>query len=736
MYYGITFRKRKETWSIRFYIDHTSGIMFFNETKRMIVSIICVCMVFMIPVTAYCESDFSENTIEPSRTINLVYDDSSSMIQSDTTNKYVDTWCQAKYAVEAFAAMLGEKDLLNIYVMSDYNKPKLKLKGNNSAASNVKKVHQMKTYADMTPFGSVRRAMGDLEKTKSDEKWLIILTDGNFQGVSNPDKYFSTKPDDIKVMYLGMGPEAGKIKSVPQKNIYYEKAKTSKDILDKLTKIGQQVFNRAKLDVKMNSIEFDIPMKELIVFAQGKGVHVSSIKGGKAKVVKSSEDAVVMYTESKDATTNKDYAPKNIVCDKTLQGNVATFRGSFPEESYSIDLKDPQNLKTIDVYYKPDVNVSAHMKDANGKEVKGSELKAGDYQITFSLTKGTSGEVIKSSPLLEPVEYEAELISAGGKPQIIHEGDIVTIGEGDLKINAHATYLNRYTVSTTLEKSIYKNKKLALSVKKDPGHMVKGKSFTSEDPLILKVELDGRDFTKEQWDKLDASKMHIDYAEKPAVPMEGFRIKKGNVPGELEIYPVLGKKTKGESYGDLKLKITYEGRVGNKETWKGSDEFIMKISDERSWVAQHVKLLIKLALLLLLLLILLGYMPPFKKRLPKRLKNKPTITSVPTMIGFTGGTDYGKYTKDMLKPFIPYVAETGIIRFLPKNVKGYQALRVKAAGGRKMNVTNIRSYAGKDAIRFNGNPIPEGIKKPMKFSAGLTIEVATAGKKYSCTLNN
>jgi len=65
-----------------------------------------------LPLTAGAASQ------APSRTINVVYDDSGSMIK--TGGQLVDTWCQAKYAMEVFAAMLGEQDTMNIYVMSDF----------------------------------------------------------------------------------------------------------------------------------------------------------------------------------------------------------------------------------------------------------------------------------------------------------------------------------------------------------------------------------------------------------------------------------------------------------------------------------------------------------------------------------------------------------------------------------------------------------------------------------------
>ena len=52
----------------------------------------------------------------PSRVLNVVYDDSGSMLINGDT--WVDTWCQAKYAMEVFAALLEEKDTLNIFPMS------------------------------------------------------------------------------------------------------------------------------------------------------------------------------------------------------------------------------------------------------------------------------------------------------------------------------------------------------------------------------------------------------------------------------------------------------------------------------------------------------------------------------------------------------------------------------------------------------------------------------------------
>ena len=97
--------------------------------------------IVILPIKAYAVE-------EPTKIINVVYDDSGSMIfDFDDTQQKVDTWCQAKYSMEVFAAMLGKKDIMNVYVMSDYyNKtastPRLTLYGTDGSSANVEKVHK------------------------------------------------------------------------------------------------------------------------------------------------------------------------------------------------------------------------------------------------------------------------------------------------------------------------------------------------------------------------------------------------------------------------------------------------------------------------------------------------------------------------------------------------------------------------------------------------------------------
>ena len=234
---------------------------------------------------------FADGGHAPKRVIHLVYDDSGSMIRAN--GEQVDRWCQAKYAMEVFAAMLGENDTMNIYYMSAFEgngsrQPTIRMAGKDGAQANVAKIHDTVTKAGNTPFASVTAAYQDLTQTDADERWLVVLTDGEFQGVDSISTYFSNVPPSINVMFLSMGPDApdaAAIVPAGHENIFFAKAASSADILNQITGICTRVFNSNKLTVEKNKFSFDIPMSQLVVFAQGQNVQVRGIKGPDGELI-------------------------------------------------------------------------------------------------------------------------------------------------------------------------------------------------------------------------------------------------------------------------------------------------------------------------------------------------------------------------------------------------------------------------------------------------------------------
>ena len=693
------------------------------------------------------------NTGAPTRVINVVYDDSGSMIQM-SGEKY-DTWCQAKYSMEVFASMLGEKDTMNIYVMSDYMSgtsapPKLTLSGTDGAANNVSRVHDMLTKAQDTPFRSVEKAYSDLKNATADEKWLVVLTDGEFDefindsdgGKSAIDKFFAGKSNDIKVMFFAMGAKAAAITENNAQNIYFEKAKSNNEILNKITGICTRIFNSHCLDVNSSDkkFDFDVPMSQLIVFAQGEGVKINGLENGKGKNIKSSGNVSVRYSEK--AATNPSYQDPKIATN--LVGEVAIFNGDFDSGKYTVNVS---NAETIEVYYKPNVAIAVYLKNENGEEVTNIEdLESGDYTIEFGFIRTGSNEIVQESKLLGDVKYEAVITNNGTKHEKTYtSGDKIHLEEGELLIDATASFLDYNTVSTMLDYTIYKNKGIEFTAETEPQYLISKEGIT-DTPTEIKLTLDGNAFTKEQWESFEVPEVVLGKRlpeEDPDFwkilnfirkfrPVSDVKVEKSQEPGKLYLYPTLeDNKVKNGTYVGSEYSISVYSQDG-KAVWEGDFNGQLRVKDTRSFMDREWDVIIKLAFLLVLLFILLGYTPLFKKRFPKSMKGTPTIECKPIPFGRTD-TSLGRFSKDPMSTFVPYVPETGTLTFVPFGTVGIPSMKLKAAGGSKMIIVNTASFAGNRQISIDGESISEDQQKQISKTPSMTIEVKTQQMKYTCT---
>lgn len=671
----------------------------------------------------------------PTRIIHVVFDDSGSMIKAN--GQLVDTWCQAKYAMEVFAAMLGENDTMNVYVMSDFDNgrttaaPKVTLAGADGQATNVSKVHSMLTSAGNTPFNSVRKAYSDLNAAQADEKWLVILTDGQFQGIDNIDAYLAEKAETVKVMFLGMGPDAPEITANEAAGIYYEKAATSKQILNKITGICTRIFNSDRLDVNVSAktITFDVPMAELTVFAQGANVSIKSIKDESGtEYLSSSAPVTVQYSEKASAANYPDF-----VVDKNLKGSVLTFKDDFSPGTYMLEVS---GADTIEVYYKPNVEIAAYLTNETGEEVSDMEnLKAGEYTIDFGFVKAGTRERVAESALLGEVSYSAIVINNGVQHETAYtSGDKIYIEEGSLQIDAVANFLEYNSVATHLDYSIFKDKNIEFSIIDLPEYVVTKEGLDVAEPIQIKATLEGTEFSEADWAEMGLVKIVL--AEDETGSGYGdFIVEKDTTPGVYCIIPSLEEgQMRTNLYQDCLFTISYNNKHGE-ATWAGEMEGVLKVSDTRSWLERNLANIIRYTIFAMIALLILGYIPPFKKYLPRRLKRRPSIDCSPNRPGVHQMTASGRFTKRLMSTVIPYRAEKGSIKFTPSGVAGVAALQVKAAGGSAMYITNVKAYAGKDHITFNGSAIPEETTKPVRISAGAMIAVNTKEMTYTCVPN-
>jgi len=718
--------------------------------KSCSVVMMLLAMVFMlaIPDITYA----GDSAGEPTRVINLVYDDSGSMI-SDGNGVKCDTWCQAKYAMEVFAAMLGQKDSMNVYVMSDYQdkdtaKPLLTLQGANGMDKNISSIHNMLTpWAGYTTFTTVEDAYNNLLKANADEKWLVVLTDGEFnqpkKSASDIDAYFAGKSADINVMFLGMGPKAVSITANEGKNIYFEKAETSDDILGKMSGICNRIFktNRIDVDVATGKFNLEVPMSELIVFAQGEGVEIQKLLDPEGRPTDGGLNAVgVRYSEKACSNPEGNYA--NPIIDTNLVGTIKAYQGDYDLGEYQV-LTD--SAQTIEVYYKPNVEIMAFLTDENGNVVNSSEtVEPGDYELSFHFVKPGTSEIIPDSSQLGEVTYSAHVIGSGIDPEKeFVSGEKIHLEEAVYEISAEADIPKFYTsVSTGMNMEVFKHRALSIAVADNPVYEIdKDKlsdppvdGFTNADEAtIVKVSFDGLNLSAEEWDKLDGYTLE-------QIDNKDFRVdftveKSADNPGELIIHPYLksGKTDIIDEYHDMDIKITLSANMTG-EAWSGEVELTVPIIDNRPWYWKYINKVIKAIIAGLILLIICGYL--FKKKLPKKLKNQPTIECKPNRPGQKKYDRKGKFVKNRITVLLPFVAEKGTIKFLPTGVSGPSILQVKAVESkRRMEITNTGALSKNKNLLINGMPLDPNSKKAVTITASANIVYKTPDTTYSCTIN-
>ena len=302
-----------------------------------------------------------------------------------------------------------------------------------------------------------------------------------------------------------------------------------------------------------------------------------------------------------------------------------------------------------------------------------------------------------------------------------------------MSIDASARYLDYHSVSTHLDYSIFKDKTLSFSIKNNPTYSITSKGIENKDFIELEAKIDGREITPEEWAIMDLPTITLENASRDFKIDEPV-IEKTDQPGIYRIHPELpGNKPSTGTYVDCNYNVAYQQKFGA-ETWAGDTSGTIKLNDTRSWWERNWDLFVKLIIPAIILFILAGYLPFIKHYLPKSLKKNPTINCTPEELGMEERTRNGVVQKGFLSTIIPYIPQTATIEFVPSSVSGIPQMNVRAIKRRRMLVTNIKDYADKDNITFNGSVIAPDIKK-FETSAALVTSVVKNGWVYDCTFN-
>lgn len=341
--------------------------------------------------------------------IAVVFDNSGSMYGNPG-------WCRAKYAMEIFASMLDyeDGDRLRIYPMwevtTDGSTP---ASGGSYSAIEIKSAKDIDKISNMytvnpnnTPYEPVTEAQADMMKSSATDKWIIVLSDGEFNQIERgvnvgaidsatlTDMLLQVSGNGINVQYLGFG-NASTLNSNPSKN-FYAKSSTDSSLKDDLIGICNAIFQRSELPqnrLSGNSIDLDLSMKNLIVFVQGSNAKVDSLTDSSGKQIK-----VTLDSGQRKYSTISAKGYEGAPVDKNLAGQVVTF-GACPKGKYTLNYS---GADSIQMFYEPDVDIKVTLTNSDGQVVDPSqgELTSGEYTVNSMIVDATTGEDVTNHELM------------------------------------------------------------------------------------------------------------------------------------------------------------------------------------------------------------------------------------------------------------------------------------------------------------------------------------------------
>ena len=433
--------------------------------------------------------------------------------------------------MEVFASMMNEGDTLYIYPMSpiavngtEYDSERNPLAV--SGGSDTSVIENIVTLAAQdTPIETITHAYNGLAGASADEKWLIVLTDGDLfyengealeDSAGRMDEVLGGFGSGVNLMYLGIGtnpvmPTAGGVTAMQADN--------SGEILTKLTSMCNTIFGRDELQVSGSTAEFDVSMSRLIVFVQGSdisSIEVLDASGASAGTPDSvytprySESGCeVIPTINGDLVVGQSYT---LSYDPNLSGCIASFSG-LDAGSYTIHYSG--SADSICVYYEPDVDVVANLVDAEGNPVSAEgDLPPGDYFIEYGLAD-KNGDMTDSGLLgersfeitytLNGQEFTETGAQNGRIPVTVEAGDQLDIAEID------ATYLSGYNIRKDGPELGWPDLGFQfgypeagqLSLEVTGGADTLGISEVEEASYRVEVSYDGRKLTGEELDAVD-----------------------------------------------------------------------------------------------------------------------------------------------------------------------------------------------------------------------------------------
>ena len=585
----------------------------------MLVASLMLCLAFTAGVVADGEKHsgvVSPETIVKHYEIAVAFDNSGSMYNNAA-------WYQAKYAMEIFASMIdfNNGDKLTVFPMHpvtvDGNKDSQQITEITiSSVADIDKLHNMYTpKAAGTPFGTVKTAYNYLSSVNSSkERWLIVLTDGSFDEHSCDDALMEMAKN-VKVQYIPFGEKSDEYKDTASDDNFFacNKITSEKQLQSEMINVCNRIFQRDILDgyLNNNTLSLELSMKKVIVFAQGNGAEIISLKDSSGRAVnKLSDSGQRKYSNlgTKDAFA----LPKEL---ENQTGQVVTF-DACAKGKYTLEYS---NADEIQVFYEPDVAMIIDFIDEDGvvEDFSDGEIREGEYTYKVKIIDAQTGEDVSTHKLLGGnVDINGTVTYPGlfgGKVIELKDGQKVTFTPGDnIEFDIYATYLGKYELRCLDSANIpwdkikitSRTESLKVEAEVEQDHEWYQLSKNDEwKPIRLDLSLDGKPLTDEQLDNATVSIKLDD-------PNQTLAYKLEVLHGESAINIHIGRDESGnyvplaEGKYDATITVSTVDRFSN--TVSGEDDVDFTVS-ERSYSYIFWKWVLIILAAIILLLILLGF---------------------------------------------------------------------------------------------------------------------------------
>lgn len=675
-----------------------------------------------------------------SRQVNLVLDDSGSMFSDG--NRPLDRWSNAKYSLEVFAAMLNKDDVLKVYLTSDFagaNKKSaaVTVKGTQPSSARIAAIRKVQLKGGGTPYDPVRAAAKDLKASGAQDRWLVIVSDGEFAKMPASDvqrdlEEFAQKNSNAgtvsRVAFLAIGDKAPAIKNNPAKGVHFVHAAKTDDLLGKMTGFSNRIFARSQL--KASSAEtkhiIDMDMNQLLVFTQGENVKIGTLSAGKKRISPTSQ-VEVSWTNNQDA----DYGDKSVpaVPNKKLKGKLATFE-DVPAGPLVFDIS---GAKTIDVFYQPRISFGVELTDKNGKKVDSGKVVGGDYTVNFGFMDRDCNFI--ESDLLGEVNTTATVTQDGQVlANSVSSGDVISVSQGDVRFEVRAEYLQGNTSEATIDLKVLRPAKPAkIQVEKRTFYASKLANYRMpEDAIPLRYEVKENgvvtNISAEEWATFSTDSIKATSTEKNIE----FEIAVGEKPGELFLLPrAPGNDPFKAATGEIPVHIA-ASHVYDEQLNEAELDTTVRIVDDFSFIERLKNWFLtagwKWLLALLAIIWILGYF--VRPSFARSIKESPTISFKPKPRGKRTEMR-GKFEKDSLGALIPYKARTATLKYA---AVGFPQMQLRARRKGRIEILNWKQIARGENVRINGEELTKETTKPP--SLRPTSSISAVGKDGTYDMNS